>query len=610
MIHELSVELLNHIVTYLPTAQSVAHLSSCNHALKRYFDEEGWKTFVYSRFPSFNITHDWKHAAHSLTTYSRNLDRRAFLARYVEPSNFIVKLPQRELATEWRRPRGQTMGYQPVIDSYEKSTGSGWDSRKQVLAWSAGAELAIRVKGMGTKHKTDSRGSYSYFDHFNHHTRWFTYRPPKAREGRDDITSLNVLKNAYREDCASSTDVEHFLFGTANGGLYLSHLELDRDSAKTVGAVFETNKRAVRSADVESSEEVFLAASLGDTQVALYKIPRFIHNVPNRQEVVQPLSEISLTQEGSRSFRIWSTKFLSDDLLAVGTGPSLRPVQLFKVRPTGLDDSAYRSLEVRDIEVETSVYSLAPLPSSIGSNYRPGELFLSGGYDGIARLHDLRSPLSFVSTFFDGSDDGAMYSLQPIGRERFVVGGARHSMLKFFDLRVTGGRAYHYSDNSQQDGLQPAKLPSRSHDTGWNLYLNPRNGINEPPPRWTYSRARATESPVYSLSSPSSTSPTLFAGVENHIVELDFISMLDKHPDPVFSRGMMRDQRGGINVSKTWNPKYDVLNFAMYEHWPRATAIRLRTQAGVGMYAGHLGGYDERWRDGGAPRELEFPIRR
>jgi hypothetical protein len=87
----------------------------------------------------------------------------------------------------------------------------------------------------------------------------------------------------------------------------------------------------------------------------------------------------------------------------------------------------------------------------------------------------------------------------------------------------------------------------------------------------------------------------LFAGVENNIVELDFVSMLDKHPDPLFAHGLVRDPRGNINVARSWNPKGDVLNFAMVEH---TKTTRLRTQAGVGKYAGVLAGYDERWRDG------------
>jgi hypothetical protein len=129
---------------------------------------------------------------------------------------------------------------------------------------------------------------------------------------------------------------------------------------------------------------------------------------------------------------------------------------------------------------------------------------------------------------------------------------------------------------------------------GWNLFLNPRNQIQQNQ-RWQRAASRATESPVYSLSSPSPSSPSLFAGVENNIVELDFVSMLDKHPDPIFAHGLVRDHRGNINVARSWNPKGDVLNFAMVEH---TKTMRLRTQAGVGKYAGVIAGYDERWREG------------
>jgi hypothetical protein len=484
------------------------------------------------------------------------------------------------------------MGYQPVIDSYEESTGSAWDARRQVLAWSAGSELVLRVKGIGARHKADSRGTYSYFDHFNHHTRWFTYRPPKALEGRDDITSLNVLKGAYREESSSTTDVEHVIFGTANGSLLLSHLELDRASAKTVGGAFDTNGLPVRSADIEASGEALLAACLGDLTISLYSIPRFLYNVPKKHEIIAPLYQHTVPQEGTRSFRIWSTQFLSDTLLALGTGPSQRPIQIFRITPTGLSQEPERQLEVSEINTETSVYPIKPLPSGISEKHHTGELFLSGGYDGITRLHDLRSPRPFVSYFFD-NNDGAIYSLQTIGRQQLVAGGARHSMLKFFDLRVPGDRSYHYAETFKKKS--PSKSPPASScNTGWNVFLNPQNN---PRPRWGWRRSRATESPIYSLSSPSPTSATLFAGVENHVVELNFISMLDKHPDPVFSRGIVRDQRGNINIVKSWNPKHDVLNFAMYEHSPDAMG-RLRTQAGVGLYGGAIEGYDERWRDG------------
>jgi hypothetical protein len=171
-----------------------------------------------------------------------------------------------------------------------------------------------------------------------------------------------------------------------------------------------------------------------------------------------------------------------------------------------------------------------------------------------------------------------------------VAGSSRHSSLKFWDLRVSGGRSYYYAGLESHDGAP--------YQSSWNLFLNPRN--NPQPargPRWR--QTRSTESPVYSLSSPSTTSPTIFAGVENNIVELDFVSMLDKHPDPIFTGGLTRDPRGNINILRSWNPKGDVLNFAMYDRSIEAQ-LKLKCQAGVGLYTGVLEGYDERWREGGS----------
>lgn len=611
MLQDFPFELLSQVVALLPTAQSIHHLSLCNHALHRFVEDEGWKIFVQTRFPSMSVRNQWREAAQSLTTLSKNIDRKAFLARYVEPSNFVVNLPHRELSTQWRKPRGQTMGYQPVIDSYEESTGSTWDARKQVLAWSAGSELVLRVKEMGGKSLApERRGTYSYSDHYGHRTRWFTYKPPKAMEGRDDITCMKLLSGPYRSGNPSGSATEHVILGTASGNLHLSHLELDRASSNTLGSVFETDGRLVRSTDLSPNDQQVLAACLADTSIVLYRVPEYLYSAPEDHERISPICERSVLLEGGKSHRIWSTKFLSDSLLALGLGPSSKPIHVYQVTNEGLSKGPVRKLSMDgtawacDDRVEatptkektTSVYPVIPLPWSSIAGHTPGEVFLSGCYDGIIRVHDMRSRSAFESSYFDPTNDGAIYSLQTLGRERLAAGSSRHSMIKFFDLRVTGGRVYQYTDlrpNTAHPHTLAAADPQADR-RGWNLFLNPRNTIQQTG-RWQRASTRATESPVYSLSSPSPTSPALFAGVENNIVELDFVSMLDKHPDPIFARGLVRDPRGNINVARSWNPKNDVLNFAMYEHTP---TMRLRTQAGIGKYAGVLDGYDERWRDG------------
>jgi WD40 repeat protein len=612
MLQDLPLELLNQIVSELPSARDVSHLSKSNRALHRYVKNVGWKVFVQTRFPSMPIRTNWQKAAHSLTSSSRNWDRKAFLAHNVEPSNFIVKLPSRELETQWRKPRTQTMGYRPVIDSYEELTGKLWEDRKQVLAWSAGSELVLRVKELGGKSLTpERRGTYSYFDHHGHRTRWFTYKPPKAIEGSDDITSLKLLTKPYREENPSTSATEHIILGTASGKLFLSHLELDRSSNNTLGSVFETDGRSVRSADVSPSTQRLLAASLADTSIVLYKVPQYLYSAPDVYEKVDPFCERSVLLEDGKGYRIWSTRFLSDGLLALGLGPSTKPVHVYQVTNDGLSRDPIRKLGIDwpawacDDRVEanpakekqSSIYPIIPLPATTSAGHAQGEVFLSGGYDGIIRLHDMRSPSSYESTYHDPTDDAAIYSLQTLGRERLVAGSSRHGSLKFWDLRISGGRRYHYTDLSIHN-TQPQ--PPVRRRNGWNLFLNPRiqsQQTNSRGPRWRQDRSR--ESSVYSLSSPAPTSPSLFAGVENNVVELDFVSMLDKHPDPVFTNGLVRDQRGNINVLRSWNPKNDVLNLAMYDH-SGAGELRLKTQAGVGLYTGALRGYDERWRDGGS----------
>jgi WD40 repeat protein len=612
MLQNLPFELLTQIVSELPSAQDVSRLSKSNRALHRFVKNEGWKVFVQTRFPSMPIRTHWQKAAHSLTSSSRNWDRKAFLAHYVEPSNFIVKLPSRELETQWRKPRGQTMGYQPVIDSYEEPTGKLWEDRKQVLAWSAGSELVLRVKELGGKSLTpERRGTYSYFDHHGHRTRWFTYKPPKSIEGRDDITSLKLLAKLYRDENPSTSATEHVILGTASGKLYLSHLELDRSSNNTLGSVFETDGRAVRSADISPTTQQLLAASLADTSVVLYKVPQYLYSAPEVCEKVEPFCERSVLLEDGKGYRIWSTRFLSDSLLALGLGPSTRPVHVYQVTNEGLSRDPIRKLGIDwpawacadrvettpTKEKQSSIYPIIPLPATASAGHAQGEVFLSGGYDGIIRLHDMRSPASYESTYHDPTDDAAIYSLQTLGRERLVAGSSRHSSLKFWDLRITGARRYHYTDLSiHNTHPQPPERPRN----GWNLFLNPRNQPQQSTPRGPrWRQNRSAESPVYSLSSPSAASPSLFAGVENNVVELEFVSMLDKHPDPIFTNGLVRDQRGNVNVLRSWNPKNDVLNFAMYDH-SGAGELRLKTQAGVGLYKGALRGYDERWRDGGS----------
>lgn len=135
------------------------------------------------------------------------------------------------------------------------------------------------------------------------------------------------------------------------------------------------------------------------------------------------------------------------------------------------------------------------------------------------RVHDLRSPDLHVAEFFDPIDNSKIYSLLPIGRERIIAGGARHSLLKVFDIRMPGGRAYSsplhhpsFDANNSSD--------ERTH--GWATYLHSSTGNRYTPHRNTRN-AVIRESPVYSLASGSPGGGEVLAGVEGGVWEFDFV---------------------------------------------------------------------------------------
>lgn len=616
-LEKLPFELLSHLYAHLSTAQSVHHLSLTCRVLNKFTQQEGWKVFVRERFPSFQIPpnlHNYADAAHGLTTLSRNWDRKAFLARYIQPYGFIIESVTGNPIGKWRSPSGQTMGYQPSMDSYEEWLGAAkdkqghrWSDRRQVLAWSAGAELIIRVQETGSKafNRWQNSGVEErtlHFDDLRNLTRWLTWRQEGSREGRDDITSVKLVKPFQRQPINLGND--SILVGSASGNLDLISTH-DEVLFKRIFN-YATNDRPVRSTDIsESVESPLIVAGLSDSTLALYPL------IPSAEESsVKPISDCVVIPTSPQAYRIWTTEFISESRIAVGIGPSTHPLHVFQVTPTGIEPEPIRKFGLKgtlpledNVDVETgtarsSIYPISPLPQSSCAGRTAGEVFLSGAYDGIIRLHDMRCSDAYVSGYWDPTDDSPIFSLQTIGRERLVAGSSRHSIIKLFDLRVAGGRAYHYIDAS---ATLSSSTPNFNSDQisrdGWNVFLSSSNSRQ---PRQSRGHSWSRESPIYSLSRPSSVSPVLFAGLENAVVQLDFAGMLDRYPDPVYRNSLCRvPKTGQIDVKKTWNSRGRVSNLAMYKQG--ANEMKMMTQDEVGHYStGHaqkngVEGLDERW---------------
>ncbi|KAF1911350.1 hypothetical protein BDU57DRAFT_543241 [Ampelomyces quisqualis] len=620
-------EILSLITNHFEHPRDVLHLSLSNRRLSEFTRLDGWKAFLKGRFALRGLDLDARNSVHGLTTLYRNWHRKGFVAKYLEPS-VTTKSINTWQNIKWRGPRGQTMGYQPSIDSYEETFG-GWAERREVLTWSAGTQIIIRVKETGKSARQmwqdelecgRSADSTCTFDAFRHRSSWFTYKIPDSFEGRDDITSLKLLRPHQRNGTEES-----IVYGTASGRL--SSLSWDDQSEETREQCYGTQGRAVGSISISPSDQTMLAATLGDTALALY----YLNHDATSQDPPEPLAQITPICTEIRNRRIWSCSFLSHDRVAVGLGPSNEPIQAYAVTPDGLSSQPLRTFNLEskswkgtrsdhDVQHSTSIYPLLPVPGTARGGSDAGNVFLSGGYDGIIRLHDVRSARGFDSMFWDPTNDSSVYSLALQGLERIVVGVSMHSMIKVFDLRLSGSHAYHTASQGSK-----AKKHARSGDYaynaiinkpdhhratmtgGWNVYLHPRGPPNRNAYREDYWR-RGQVSPVYSLSVPSATSQNIYAGLEGVVQCLTFHSITDPHPDTTLSQSIARfPDSGAVDIESSYDPQGQALNLGMYEQGSEeGLGMQLFVQHGVNesavkskeqMEAAKIKDLDERWKD-------------
>jgi hypothetical protein len=620
-------EILSLITSHFEHPRDVLHLSLSSRHLSVFARLDGWKAFLKGRFALHGLDLDARNSVHGLTTLYRNWQRKGFVAKYLEPSVTTTNINTWQ-KIKWRGPRGQTMGYRPSIDSYEETFDS-WAERREVLTWSAGTQIVIRVKDTGNSarkmwedelERGSSADSTVTFDAFRHCSSWYTYKIPDSYEGRDDITSLKLLRPHQRNGAANN-----IVYGTASGRL--SSLNWDAQNEETREQHYATEGRPVGSVSLSPLDASMLAATLGDTTLALYSLDH--DDTP--QDPLEPLAQTTPILPGTRNGRIWSCNFLSRDKVAVGLGPSNEPIQAYAVTPDGLSSQPLRTFSLaskswkgsrtdHDVQHSTSIYPLLPIPATARGGSDAGNVFLSGGYDGIIRLHDMRSPRGFDSMFWDPTNDSSVYSLAMQGLERIVAGVSMHSMIKVFDLRLSGTHAYHTvslglkakNNIRSQDYTYNAVVNNTGHHRatitgGWNVYLNPRSPPNRSAYREDYWR-RGQDSPVYSLSIPSATSPNIYAGLEGVVQSLTFHSITDPHPDTTLSQSVVRfPDSGTVNIESSNDPQGEALNLGMYEQGTEeGLGMQLFVQDGVKtsvvqnkkrMEAAKVNDLDERWKD-------------
>ncbi|EXJ89065.1 hypothetical protein A1O3_02129 [Capronia epimyces CBS 606.96] len=528
MLQELPVEVIQQITGCLPTATSIVNLGLTNRKLHEIVSADDYavfRGFVRGTFPSIRTPPLWRDAARVLTSRSRAWDRRAFIGRQCHPPPDAVVLPQGQRARI-------VSGYQPVIDSYEDWQGGPWSSRKEVLAWGAGGRLRTR---------TSTDGGIT----------WSSLRTQDDHRQDLDILDVHLLRPHQHDN----TDGETII-------LMRPDKEVVKVETTSTPDVFNQKSTYIIPANdiscMDATKGIQPILSLvGGSSIRLYPVHGAERNI-------LPIDTVPLQEKDKRPR---FAKFLSDDTLAVGMqslrGQGRDPIQIYNVSPTGISvrpvaETLPFSESAAPIIGRHGANVVAPLDDFGTSTRRPGQMFLSGWTDGVVWLHDTRTPRP-VAEYIDSVDDGQILSLLPIGHERFLAGSSQNGCLKTYDLRMTGGRVYSYlearararspsadaptsletgssspTNNQFNHATSPSPSPSPS-PRDFNIFLTPAINYAEQP--WeplSHRRLRQDNryrGSIYSLSSPSPMSPTVYAGIKNHVMQLDFVCTDDYRSD-------------------------------------------------------------------------------
>ncbi|KAL1957418.1 hypothetical protein VTO42DRAFT_5986 [Malbranchea cinnamomea] len=514
LLSQLPAEIIYCIASHFPTASCLWNLARTCRYLYHVISADNcriFQAFVQNCFPTIDTPLLWKDAARALTSRSRAFDRSAIVCRYVMPPQDSMRIGQK---TTVRTDR-PTLGYRPVVDSYETWYGESWFSRREVLAWGAGADLIIRTTdfsqaapALECKNGVDRELSPS--------VNWTVLSELEGVDSWDDISSVHLLGSS---GSSKSSDFEDVILGRRNGSLARMSISLIEETYTTKSS-YQIGPEKLEGTDISSGRCKVLAATLGSRSIAFFR-------VASEEEDVRPFATLKATSFA----RNRCSKLLSDEQIAVGADGEGNKISIFTFVPDNI-------VQIRDLVIDTihlgsrksRVTVIEPLSIPGRVSGKSGNLFLSGWEDSTVRLHDMRSPKPFVAVFPDTVDDCPTYCLRPIGQERFIAGSGDNALIKFFDMRVPGRYEYinsgfpavksYYHNRGELES--PTSIPSRPRRGDISIYLS--QSPYNPKRRYGSHRYRG---PIYTISHPSPSSSTFYVGVEGGIIRLDMANTDD-----------------------------------------------------------------------------------
>ncbi|EEP81713.1 predicted protein [Uncinocarpus reesii 1704] len=470
---ELPVEIIYDIVSYLPSLHSLTNLAqTCRYLHAVIFNDNCriFRAFVQNQFPAVDTPPFWIDAARALTTRSRAFDRRAIIARFVLPPDNARRIGHpRTIRTDH-----PTLGYRPVIDSYEVWYGFSWSARKEVLVWGAGADLVIRVKDFGRKYLRDANDPERPVDASRRRSSgtpqdcvaWATFNDLHGVDSWDDISGVHLLGSDYSHWTAE----EDIIFGRRNGKLVRMYVSVDTGSSKLL-KTYVTGGKDLESTDISTGPGPVLAASMGRKSISFFKADA-------EGDEVHPFATLKTVTHGVASHRC--SRLLCNERFAVGSDGETNKITVFGFCPDGVTKLRDLRIDVDDDSRKAKATTIEPLTVTRFSSTNPGNLFLSGWED---------------------------------------------SVTSYLDANLPPTNAYPHPDNNHTPhppsdmGLFPSKdisvfLSNRIQSVAGRAM----NRFREP---------HRYRGPIYTISHPSPSSSTLYIGVEDSVLRLDMVSTDD-----------------------------------------------------------------------------------
>ncbi|KAJ5893803.1 hypothetical protein N7495_005494 [Penicillium taxi] len=497
MLTELPSEIVVHIAIYLETATDVLNLSQTCHRLHQVVTTEEstiFRGFVQTKFPGTATPAFWKDAACALTSRSRALDKLGIIGRFVIPSKSITRIGVKD---ETRRDN-PTIGYRPAIDSYEIWNGDRWADKKEVLAWGAGHKLVMRTKQSGS----------------NPQENWFLFNGVENASVYDDICGVHLLEPEQSKD----VNIQPLIFGRMRGELVHIALSLN-EATHDIRQNFITHGLELERTDLYGGT---LAAHFANGCTAFY-------HAKNDVKDVEPFALIRPEQDTTLQRRY--SKLLSESRVAVASGKTQGSLSVSTVAPDGIRFKHEIDVTALDLDERVCTWAQANTTAIMPLNTctftgSQGDVFLAAWGDGAIRLHDIRSPRSYEAAYRDTTDMNQVYSVHPFGNDHFLAGTGGNALLKIFDLRM--GNTYSYlNGNSPSTTNKLANSVKKKRAHNFSLFLSAHPPIDPSNPRSRRRRDESYRGPIYTISTPSSSSPTAYIGIVDGVVRLDFASTDD-----------------------------------------------------------------------------------